>query len=78
MEPPRGDAHHTRYTPARNITPENFGELKEAWVWNGASLTPSGRSLQVCDGKLFTSLGRVATCREWDPETGETICVPRT
>ena len=32
-----GDADHTRYSPAANITPENFGELKEAWIWDGAS-----------------------------------------
>ena len=54
-----GNAHHTRYTPATNITPENFGELKEAWVWDGASFdAASGRSTpSYVDGKLFTVAG---------------------
>jgi len=70
-----GDAHHTRYTPAANITPENFGELKEAWVWNGASFdAQSGRSTpSYVDGKLFTVAGPRRHVVAMDPETGETI-----
>ncbi len=70
-----GSAHHTRYTPANNITPQNFGELKEAWVWDGASFdAASGRSTpSYVDGKLFTVAGPRRHVVAIDPETGETI-----
>jgi glucose dehydrogenase len=70
-----GDAHHTRYTPAANITPENFGELKEAWVWDGASFAAaSGRSTpSYVDGKLFTVAGPRRHVVAMDPMTGETL-----
>ena len=39
------DFAHTRYTPANQITAENFSELEVAWEWNGASFNAvSGRS----------------------------------
>jgi len=70
-----GDAHHTRYTPANNITPRNFGELKEAWVWDGASFdAASGRSTpSYVDGKLFTVAGPRRHVVAMDPKTGETL-----
>ena len=70
-----GDAHHTRYTPATNITPENFGELKEAWVWDGASFDAArGRSTpSYVDGKLFTVAGPRRHVVAMDPATGETL-----
>ncbi len=70
-----GNAHHTRYTPATNITPENFGELKEAWVWDGASFdAASGRSTpSYVDGKLFTVAGPRRHVVAMDPATGETL-----
>ena len=70
-----GDAHHTRYTPAANITPENLGELKEAWVWDGASFdAASGRSTpSYVDGKLFTVAGPRRHVIAMDPMTGETL-----
>jgi quinoprotein glucose dehydrogenase len=70
-----GDAHHTRYTPANNITPQNFGELKEAWVWDGASFdAASGRSTpSYVDGKLFTVAGPRRHVVAMDPATGETL-----
>ena len=70
-----GDAHHTRYTPANNITPDNIGELKEAWVWDGASFdAQSGRSTpSYVDGKLFTVAGPRRHVVAMDPETGETL-----
>ena len=70
-----GDAHHTRYTPANNITPNNFGELKEAWVWNGASFdAQSGRSTpSYVNGKLFTVAGPRRHVIAMDPESGETL-----
>ena len=70
-----GNAHHTRYTPATNITPENFGELQEAWVWNGASFdAQSGRSTpSYVNGKLYTVAGPRRHVIAMDPETGETL-----
>jgi glucose dehydrogenase len=70
-----GDAHHTRYTPATNITPDNFGELQEAWVWNGASFdAQSGRSTpSYVNGKLYTVAGPRRHVIAMDPETGETL-----
>ena len=70
-----GDVHHTRYTPANNITPENFGELKEAWVWNGASFdAQSGRSTpSYVNGKLYTVAGPRRHVIAMDAETGETL-----
>ena len=70
-----GTAHHTRYTPATNITPENFGELQEAWVWNGASFdAQSGRSTpSYVNGKLYTVAGPRRHVIAMDPETGETL-----
>ncbi len=68
-------AHSTRYTPANNITPENFSELKEAWVWDGASFAAaSGRSTpSYVDGKLFTVAGPRRHVIAMDPESGETL-----
>jgi len=70
-----GDAHHTRYTPANNITPENIGELKEAWVWDGASFdAQSGRSTpSYVDGRLITVAGPRRHVIAMDPESGETL-----
>jgi len=70
-----GDANHTRYTPANNITPQNFGELKEAWVWDGASFdAASGRSTpSYVDGKLFTVAGPRRHVVAMDPMSGETL-----
>ena len=36
-----GDSWHTRYTPADQITPENFHELDVAWRWDAGSFGPS-------------------------------------
>lgn len=70
-----GNADHTRYSPAAQITPENFGELKEAWVWDGASFNASsGRSTpSYVDGKLFTVAGPRRHVVAINPETGETL-----
>jgi len=70
-----GNAHHTRSTPATNITPENFGELKTAWVWDGASFDAgSGRATpSYVDGKLFTVAGPRRHVVAMDPATGETL-----
>ena len=43
-----GDAAHTRYSPADQIDADNFEDLEEAWVWNGASFNAaSGRSTSM-------------------------------
>ena len=70
-----GDAHHTRYTPANNITPQNLSELKEAWVWDGASFAAaSGRSTpSYVNGKLYTVAGPRRHVIAMDPMTGETL-----
>ncbi len=70
-----GNPQHTRYTPANHITPNNLGELKEAWVWDGASFdAQSGRSTpSYVDGKLFTVAGPRRHVVAIDPVTGETI-----
>ena len=70
-----GNADHTRYSPATNINPDNFSELKEAWVWDGASFNASsGRSTpSYVGGKLFTVAGARRHVVAIDPESGETI-----
>ena len=54
-----GDAAHTRYSPADEINLENFEDLEEAWVWDGASFNAqSGRSTpSYINGKLYTVAG---------------------
>lgn len=70
-----GDFDHTRYSPAANITPENFGELKEAWVWDGASFdAQSGRATpSFIDGLLYTVAGPRRHVVAIDPVSGETV-----
>jgi glucose dehydrogenase len=70
-----GSAAHTRYSPAKQITAENFGTLKTAWVWDGASFrAQSGRSTPTyMDGKLFTVAGERRYVVAIDPGTGETV-----
>ncbi len=49
-----GDSAHTRYSPADQIDADNFEDLEEAWVWDGASFgAASGRSTPLyIDGVL--------------------------
>ena len=37
------DYAHTRYTPAAEITADNFSDLDVAWEWDGASYCRGGR-----------------------------------
>lgn len=69
------DMAHTRYTPAAEITAENFKDLEVAWEWDGASFNAiSGRSTpSYIDGKLFTVAGNLRHVIAIDPKTGETI-----
>ena len=40
-----GDYAHTRYTPADEISGDNFEDLEVAWEWDGSSFNGySGRS----------------------------------
>ena len=70
-----GDSAHTRYSPAGEITAENFTDLEEAWVWDGASFNAaSGRSTpSYIDGVLYTVAGPRRHVVAIDPATGETI-----
>src|SRR6056300_1156934 len=70
-----GDFAHTRYSPADEITAENFTDLEVAWEWDGASFRAiSGRSTpSLIDGKLFTVAGNKRYVIAIDPKTGETI-----
>ncbi len=70
-----GDAAHTRYSPADEITLENFEDLEEAWVWDGASFkAQSGRSTpSYINGKLFTVAGPRRYVVALDPANGELI-----
>ena len=70
-----GDAAHTRYSPADQIDADNFEDLEEAWVWNGASFNAaSGRSTpSYINGTLYTVAGPRRHVVAIDPATGETI-----
>ena len=70
-----GDSAHTRYSPAVQIDASNFGDLEEAWVWDGASFNAqSGRSTpSYINGKLYTVAGPRRHVVAIDPATGETL-----
>ncbi len=70
-----GDSAHTRFSPAAQITPENFEDLEDVWVWDGASFdAASGRSTPVyADGILYTVAGPRRHVIALDPETGELL-----
>ncbi|MDP6096039.1 MAG: hypothetical protein QGG67_08655 [Gammaproteobacteria bacterium] len=69
------DYAHTRYLPADEITPQNFTELEEAWVWDGASFnSASGRSTpSFVDGKIITVAGPRRYVVALDARSGETL-----
>ena len=69
------DYAHTRYLPVDEITPDNFHELEEAWVWDGASFNAaSGRSTpSYVNGKIITVVGPRRYVVALDAKTGETI-----
>jgi len=70
-----GDAAHTRYSPADQITLDNFEDLEEAWVWDGASFNAqSGRSTpSYINGKLYTVAGPRRYVVALDPANGELL-----
>ncbi|MDA0280409.1 MAG: PQQ-binding-like beta-propeller repeat protein [Proteobacteria bacterium] len=69
------DYAHTRYLGVDEITPENFEELEEAWVWDGASFNAaSGRSTpSYVDGKIITVAGPRRYVIAIDAKSGETL-----
>jgi len=70
-----GDSAHTRYSPADQINAENFDELEEAWIWDGASFNAqSGRSTpSYINGRLYTVAGPRRHVVAIDPANGETL-----
>jgi quinoprotein glucose dehydrogenase len=70
-----GDSAHTRYSPADQINAENFDELEEAWIWDGASFNAqSGRSTpSYVNGRLYTVAGPRRHVVAIDPASGETL-----
>ncbi len=64
-----------RYTPAAQITAENFKDLEVAWEWDGSSFqAQSGRSTPTyMNGMLFTVAGARRHVVAIDPKSGETI-----
>ncbi len=70
-----GDSAHTRYSPANEIDADNFEDLEEAWIWDGASFNAaSGRSTpSYVDGVLYTVAGPRRHVVAIDPASGETL-----
>ena len=70
-----GDAWHTRYTTADQITPSNFADLEVAWRWNAESFGPSTARAtpSYVDGKLITVSGNRRHVVALDPATGELL-----
>ena len=70
-----GDSGHTRYSPANQINAENFADLDEEWVWDGASFqAQSGRSTpSYINGRLYTVAGPRRHVVAIDPANGETL-----
>jgi quinoprotein glucose dehydrogenase len=70
-----GDAWHTRYTPANEITRDNFEELTLLWRFNGASFGPSTprATPSYVDGKLITVTGERRHVVALNPTNGELV-----
>ena len=70
-----GDSAHTRYSPAGLIDADNFEDVEESWVWDGASFNAaSGRSTpSYINGALYTVAGPRRHVVAIDPASGETL-----
>ena len=70
-----GDAAHTRYSPADQINADNFEDVEEMWVWDGASFgAQSGRSTpSYINGRLYTVAGPRRYVVALDPANGELL-----
>lgn len=71
-----GDAWHTRYLPADEVTASNFENLEVAWEWNGGSFGTGAYVMRstpsYVDGSLYTVAGRHRSVVALDASTGET------
>ena len=69
------DAWHTRYTPADEITAENFNDLEVVWEWSATSFGPStARATPTyVDGKMITVAGDRRHVVALDPSNGDLI-----
>ena len=69
------DFAHTRYSPADQISADNFDQLEVAWTWDGSSFqAQSGRSTpSYINGRMYTVAGARRHVIAIDPRTGETI-----
>jgi glucose dehydrogenase len=70
-----GDAWHTRYTPANEITAENFEELTMLWRFDAGSFGPSTprATPSYVGGKLITVTGDRRHVIALDPNNGELL-----
>jgi glucose dehydrogenase len=71
-----GDAWHTRYTPATEITADNFEDLTLLWRFNSSDLGPSGATKSTpsyVDGKLITVVGEQRHVVALDPASGDLL-----
>ena len=70
-----GDAWHTRYTPADEITRDNFDELTLLWEFDAGSFGPStSRATPSYVGdKLITVTGERRHVVALNPKTGELL-----
>ncbi|MDH3205984.1 MAG: PQQ-binding-like beta-propeller repeat protein [Gemmatimonadota bacterium] len=70
-----GDAWHTRYTTADEITADNFDELTMLWRFNAASFGPSTprATPTYVDGKMITVTGERRHVIALNPDNGELI-----
>ena len=70
-----GDAWHTRYTTADEITADNFEEMTELWRFNAASFGPSTprATPSFVDGKMITVTGDRRHVIALNPDNGEVI-----
>jgi len=70
-----GDAWHTRYTPADEITKDNFDQLTMLWRFNAASFGPSTprATPSYVDGKIITVTGERRHVIALNPDNGELL-----
>jgi len=70
-----GDAWHTRYTTADEITADNFDELTLLWRFDAASFGPSTprATPSYVDGKMITVTGERRHVIALNPDNGELI-----
>ncbi|HIC53838.1 MAG TPA: hypothetical protein EYM78_15240 [Gemmatimonadetes bacterium] len=70
-----GDAWHTRYSPATQITAANFEDMEVLWQFQAGSFGPSTprATPTYVDGKLITVTGYNRNVIALDPATGELL-----